>query len=169
MVDAKRTVVREQHPVLDVSRCGGGQAPGGACGDGASVAVRAAALNGVVRYHQVIIVLSIRVPADFELFQIVEAGEGPGPVLGAGKRRQEQRREDGNNGNNDQQFNESEAALRLGITATPRTLPAQFKSPDMAHRFFCIKPAQQRQTILVRARFSNQHGGKAGVSGARPG
>ena len=84
MVDAKRTVVREQHPVLDVSRCGGGEAPGGACGDSASVAVRAAVLNGIVRHQQVIVVHGVAVPADFELFQIAEAGESPGPVFGAG-------------------------------------------------------------------------------------
>ena len=81
MVDAERTVVLEQHPVLDVDLRRVGQAPRDAGGNGAVAASRADAHHGVVRHHQIIVVQGVGMPADLKLLQVVKAGDGPGLAL----------------------------------------------------------------------------------------
>jgi hypothetical protein len=71
------------------------------------------ARDEVVRRQDIVVVVSILMPANLELLEVVKAGNGSRPLFGARQRRQEQASQDGNDGDDHQKLDERERGPRL--------------------------------------------------------
>lgn len=70
----------------------------------------ASALDPIVaRWHYIVVVVRVHVPAELELFEVAQASDGLRLALGFGERGQEHPRQDRDDGNDDEQLDEGES------------------------------------------------------------
>jgi hypothetical protein len=107
MVNAQRTIVREEQTILDAGRINVIniiRAPGG------SRYGRAASLEGdrVVRGQKIFVIYGIKVPTGRQLFYVIQTRNGQGFFFGPAERRQEESCENCDDSDYYQQFDQSE-------------------------------------------------------------